>query len=61
MFPDSTLQEKIDEYSSETAKNYSVKNTPFFDFDKLANDVKPFLYKPEDSLRVKYFLDYLKQ
>lgn len=35
MFPDSKLQEKIDEYSADIVKSYSVKNTPFFDFEKL--------------------------
>jgi len=38
-----------------------IQHCSLFDFDKLANDVRPFLYKPENSLKVKYFLDYLKQ
>jgi len=32
-----------------------------FDSDKLSKDVQPFLYKSDDSLRVKYFPDYIKQ
>jgi predicted nucleotidyltransferase component of viral defense system len=38
-----------------------IEHCKAFDFDKLAKDVQPFLYKLEDSSRVKYFLDYLKQ
>ena len=38
-----------------------IEHCKTFDFDKLAKDVHPFLYKLEDSSRVKHFLDYLKQ
>ncbi len=41
-------------------KNYLLEKTEDFDFNQLAQDVKPFLINPYDIQKVKFFRDYLK-
>jgi len=41
-------------------KDFLLEKTKDFDFNQLAQDVKPFLINPNDVQKVRFFRDYLK-
>jgi len=42
-------------------KGYLLKKTEKFDFDRLAKDIEPLLFNPEDKKRVILFRDFIEK
>ena len=55
------LQKKVGISNGKELKNKLIKHIGGFDFDEIIKDVKPFLFNPSDSKKIKMFADYIKQ
>ena len=42
-------------------KGYLLKKTEKFDFDRLAKDIEPLLFNPDDKKRVVLFRDFIEK
>lgn len=49
------LQQKIEVANAEQLRTYITEKTAGYDFTALAEDVRPFLFKPADAARVERF------
>jgi predicted nucleotidyltransferase component of viral defense system len=54
------LEEKLGIKDSVTLKERLVEKCTQVDFNRLARDVSPFLYNPDDARKISLFLDYIK-
>ncbi len=55
------LYKKLGVKTSADLKNKFIKDLNQFDFNELAKDVEPFLFNPEESKKIKLFLEYIRQ
>ena len=55
------LDKKLSVKTSADLKNKFMKDLYPLDFNELAKDVEPFLFNPEESKKIKLFLEYIKQ
>ena len=53
------LKEKLQVESAADLKDRLARRCRELDFDRLAEDVAPFLYRPEDAKRVRMFLEFV--
>src|SRR4030043_570883 len=56
----SYLREKLHIRSGPDLKDRLARRSRELDFDRLAEDVAPFLYRPEDAKRVRMFLEFVE-
>jgi predicted nucleotidyltransferase component of viral defense system len=54
------LKQHLQIKNQEELKDFLLEKTKDFDFNQLAQDVKPFLINPNDIQKVRFFRDYLK-
>lgn len=54
------LEQQLQIKNKGELKDYLLEKTKDFDFNQLAQDVKPFLINPNDIQKVRFFRDYLK-
>ena len=54
------LKEKLDIADSSQLKSFIKDKVKDLDFKQLADDVRPFLFKPQDSKKVELFGEYAK-
>ena len=54
------LKQHLQIQNQKELKDYLLEKTKDFDFNQLAQDVKPFLINPNDIQKVRFFRDYLK-
>ena len=55
------LTQKVNVKNSKELKDSLIQHIEKFDFKQIVNDVRPFLFNPSDSKRLKMFGDYIKQ
>lgn len=55
------LVNKLNIQSPDDLKKRLIKKCQNVDFEKLARDVRPFLFNPDDTKKVLYFPDYIKE
>jgi len=55
------LKQKIDVGNAKELRDYLINKSCQLDFNRLAEDVKPFLIRAGDKKRVELFFDYIKQ
>ena len=55
------LYKKLGVKTPADLKDKFIKDLSPLDFNELAKDVEPFLFNPEESKKIKLFLEYIKQ
>lgn len=55
------LNQKCDIEDAEILRTKLIELSSGLDFERLANDVEPFLFNPADSRKVRLFPEYIKQ
>lgn len=53
------LEKHLQVHNQKELKEYLLEKTTDFDFNKLAQDVKPFLINPYDIQKVRWFREYI--
>jgi len=54
------LREKLNIKGPHELKNHLIEKCRGVNFEQLAKDVKPFLFNPDDTKKVIYFPEYIK-
>lgn len=54
------LKQHLQIQNQRELKDYLLEKTKDFDFNQLAQDVKPFLINPNDIQKVRFFRDYIE-
>ncbi len=54
------LEERLGIKNSDTLKERLLEKCKYVDFDRLARDVSPFLFDPNDAKKISLFLDHIK-
>jgi hypothetical protein len=56
----SYLEEKLGIRNSDTLKERLLEKCKYVYFDRLARDVSPYLFDPNDAKKISLFQDYIK-